>query len=284
MKHKNIIKIVLDTIMIFVLVLMYKKSSISMQFHEIGGLILLAVFIVHLVINKGFITAVSKRFFKKSLPVKVRIGYIVDLLLLLSFVLIGISGVMISKIVFSFSIGGGNEWKVVHYFCSALALILIGIHTGFHRKFIGTMYGKIKILPRKVSVISGIIIAIVFFICGCYSLSSTSFAKWITMPFSVNQVSGYQGGNQLPEHEKDLAVSSEGDSLLTGSDSEVQETIEIPVTSSNQEMGLPHGAGQSASFSGVLFTITQFLSISFVFSVLTYLFEILVSKKKRLSL
>ena len=163
MKHKNIIKIVLDTIMIFVLVLMYKKSSISMQFHEIGGLILLAVFIVHLVINKGFITAVSKRFFKKGLPVKVRIGYIIDLLLLLSFVLIGISGVMISKIVFSFSAGGGNEWKVVHYFCSALALILIGIHTGFHRKFIGTMYGKIKMLPRKVSAISGIIIAIVFF-------------------------------------------------------------------------------------------------------------------------
>lgn len=297
MKQKNIIRIVLDTIMIIVLVLMYKKSSISMQFHEIGGLILLAAFVVHLLINRGIITAASKRFFAKGFPVKTRIDYIVDFLLLLSFVLIGVSGALISKVVFSFSEGGGVEWKIIHYFCSAFALILIGVHVGLHWKFIGTMYGKIRVLPRKVSAIVGIFVVVALFIYGCYNLSTTSFSKWITMPFSVNQISEHPRINQTSDQgqiqtqiqeqgqdgtqEQNLAASSESGNLLTESDSEVQQIIEVPVAGSNKELGLPHGREQSVSFSGVVLTIVQFFSISFVFSILTWLVEWLLKKKRK---
>ena len=53
-KNLNIIKIALDIIMSALLVLMFNKNVISMEFHEIGGLIVCCFILIHKLLNWKF--------------------------------------------------------------------------------------------------------------------------------------------------------------------------------------------------------------------------------------
>jgi hypothetical protein len=65
---KNIIKILLDVMMAAILVLLYNSHAISLAFHEIAGL-----FIIHCLLNKKWITAITAKFFNKSLAPRIRL-------------------------------------------------------------------------------------------------------------------------------------------------------------------------------------------------------------------
>ena len=70
---KTLWKLLLDICMLSLLVLRYQKRVISMRFHEIGGLILLALFLLHNALNWKWIKAVSARIFQRSLPPRSRV-------------------------------------------------------------------------------------------------------------------------------------------------------------------------------------------------------------------
>ena len=70
---KTLWKILLDICMLSPLVLMYQKRVISMCFHEVGGLILFALFLLHNALNWKWIKAVSARIFQRSLPPRSRV-------------------------------------------------------------------------------------------------------------------------------------------------------------------------------------------------------------------
>ncbi|MDF2612209.1 MAG: hypothetical protein K0R92_3683 [Lachnospiraceae bacterium] len=169
---------------------MYKKSAISMSFHEIGGLILLGVFVIHVLINWKWVVAITKKLFHKSIPVKTKIGYILNILLLISFTLIGISGIFISKVVFQISNEGSMIWKIIHYTASAAALIFIGIHLGLHQQFISGMLKKIFHIPQKAGKIIGLTVTAIVFAFGCFSILTTDFSNWLLMPLGVQQMNG----------------------------------------------------------------------------------------------
>ncbi len=48
---KNVIKITLDVLMATVTILMYNAKVLTLGFHEIGGLILIGAFLIHIALS-----------------------------------------------------------------------------------------------------------------------------------------------------------------------------------------------------------------------------------------
>ena len=184
-KQTRILKLALDAVMLILLVLMYRKQVISIAFHEIGGLALIGLFVIHHLVNAKWIGATTRRLFAKSTPGLVRARYIVDALLLLAFLAIGITGIFISKVVFSFHVQG--NFKTLHYFASALAIILMGVHLGLHADYI---FGKlIKQGANKVAKIALCVVLAAMVAFGGYSLFTTSFISFLAAPLQSASLS-----------------------------------------------------------------------------------------------
>ena len=177
------LKLTLDAIMLILLVLMYRKQVISMEFHEIGGLALIGLFIVHHLVNMRWIGAATKTLFARGTSAMVRARYFVDVLLLLAFLAIGVTGVLINKTLFAIHVAGNA--KALHYFASALAIIIMGVHLGLHADYI---FGKLlkKGASKAIKIALAVVLAAMVGFGG-YSLFRTQFVSFLSAPFSAGQ-------------------------------------------------------------------------------------------------
>jgi cytochrome b561 len=124
------------------------KAYLGEWFHEWAGLIIALFFVLHKILNWNWISDTSKRLFGK-VPGKVRLNYILNVLLLLSFIFIIWSGMEISKTIdFSWlgiERGGQNMiWKSLHGSLSALVIIILGIHVGLHWDWVMARFKRSK--------------------------------------------------------------------------------------------------------------------------------------------
>ena len=272
--------------------------SISLSFHEIGGLALLGIFLIHIVINYRWVITISKKLFSKTIPGKTKIGYVLNVTLLIAVLLIGISGIMISKVVFHISVNGGFLWKTIHYTTSAIALILIGIHVGLHKQFIANIIKKIIPLPKKLCMILGLLISIIIISYGAYNIVTTSFTNWLLMPFSAHQMEG----KEMPQAPDITLTSDEKNTSNNTLPSEGQLSSDENFTPGekpdnfksddfnsdklkrdiNTDGFRPDGkdfmreAGQNFGVSNALNTIAKYFSITYLFASITYLIKLLI--------
>lgn len=253
---KNIIKIALDIIIILVLLLMYKKNIISIGFHEIGGLAVFTIFFIHKGLNWNWIKVVSKKFFSRQIPAKARTGYIVNVLLLIAMAFIVISGIMISKTLFHIASSNRSFWQTGHYFTSAIAIILVGIHIGLHWPFVKKMFSKIVRLPRIIARVLGVIFVIAILGYGAYGMATSSYVTWLAAPFSIAGISNENIG-------QNKGVSDE---YRAGE---------------NEESKGKRGQQKNSSFSfgGILNLIVTYGSITTIFTAITILVEKIVKRK-----
>lgn len=268
---KKWMKLLLDAVLFILLMLMYRKQAVSMAFHEIGGLALIALFVVHHVLNGKWIVAVSGKLFTKGLPNQTRISYLVDALMLIAFLCVGVSGALISKTVFSFHVRDG-AWKTLHYFCSALSLLLIGVHVGLHMTYLfGWMHQRGTCIR-----IAGVTIALALVATGVYSLATTSYFRWLSMPFTSSAM-GEPGGTQRGEGDYALP-----DGVTLPDDAELPD--QAHGTDGAQRRGNGNGNGVrkgngASGIGGALTVFAQFASISSVFAALTYAGEWLCKRR-----
>lgn len=303
------IKISLDIVLFFLLVLMYRKQAVSMSFHEIGGLTLIGLFIVHHVVNGKWITNVTKRLFARETPIKAKFQYALDVLLLIAFLCIGVSGAMISKTVFSFHMNGWG-WKTLHYFASAVAVILTGVHIGLHSAY---LFGGLRKCAKPVRAAATVLLVVVVAF-GVYNVATTSFTRWLAMPFTVQQA-----GNQHLSNLSEFVVPPEGEipemddamefpELPDGEVPEIDDKNASDVAPQNgkgrRDGSGPHGQGngqgngqgdgqgngakgqgmarkQGGSIVSALTVIAQFGSIAVLFATVTGVVEWLVVKRRR---
>ena len=196
------LKLALDAIMLVLLVLMYKKQVISLSFHEIGGLALIGLFVIHHLVNARWIGSATTRFFRKGTPGMVRARYLVDALLLVAFLTIGVTGVLINKTLFEIHVAGNA--KTLHYFASALAIILMGVHLGLHADYIfGKLFraGANKLAKAAAAVALACLVAF-----GGYSLFTTQFVRFLAAPV---QAAAFSHGTFKPNGAPALDGSSE---------------------------------------------------------------------------
>jgi hypothetical protein len=122
------------SITIAMLLLMDPRSFYGLAFHEWAGLIIGVFFILHKILNWGWIKKVTVSFFRKCTG-RARFNYILDVLLLAGITLMIISGIAIARTIdFSWLNFGDSRmfWRVMHTSSSFITLILFGIHLGLH--------------------------------------------------------------------------------------------------------------------------------------------------------
>lgn len=298
-KQVRLLKLTLDLVMLVLLVLMYRKQVISLEFHEIGGLALIGLFVLHHLVNMRWIGAVTRRLFSRETSGMVRARYIVDVLLLVSFLAVGITGVLISKTLFSFRTAGNA--KTLHYFASAVAIVLMGVHLGLHADYI---FGKVfhkganKIAKIALAVLLSVMVAF-----GGYSLFSTQFVSFLTAPIVSAQfahgaftpsgdasLDGAQGErpsdlSELPEFSGDTAQTQQGDGAQppqgdgSGSFSGGQGNGQARGQDRGQGLGAGHGEGGSTSAA---LLIAQYVSIITLFGAVTVGVIKLTGKRKKI--
>jgi hypothetical protein len=133
------VKVILDAAMTLGFLALMEPKATGLSIHEWAGLGICVFFIAHKLLNKEWIVAATKGLFSKSQPKAVRLNYVVDLVLLLGFALIVVSGMAIAKTIdftFLFPAGGGFAMKLLHGLAAALILAGVGMHLGLHWNWI----------------------------------------------------------------------------------------------------------------------------------------------------
>jgi len=155
-------KIGFDAVMLAILAAVYCANPTGLSFHEWAGLGIYVLFIAHLAYNYRWIAGVGKRLFDRAFGTRAKVLYVTDLLLLAAFVLIGLSGVMISHKIFSFGIMA--LWRPMHSIASAVSVILLALHTGLHGAMI------LNFFKHKAARIVAVIVLAAMLAAGVYGV------------------------------------------------------------------------------------------------------------------
>lgn len=183
MKNK---KIILDIIMFVLMILLMNLLFTGIVLHEIIGLLVFILFIVHKYLNFRWIKTITKSIFSgNTLNSKIKLRYIIDLLLFIDVTLIIISGMIISQVIF---VGISNPtiiWSDLHHLFAALGLIIIIIHTLLHYMEMKAIFKK-KLEENKDNKLKNSLYYLIFLIIVILPISvmaSKKFIDYLITPF-----------------------------------------------------------------------------------------------------
>ena len=272
MKKKTIMKILLDVVMTGVLVLLYNSHVFALAFHEIAGLILGGMFIVHCLLNGKWISSITGRFFGKGLAPRVRVGYIINFLLFVVFTAVIISGILTSQVLFPAATEKKDSiWRGIHHFSAALSIILVGVHLGLHWGFIAGMWKKAVRMPGQIAKPISLCLLAIILAFGCYSAATSSFGSWLAEPFAAAQV-----------RENPTAAESEKIGDETQHRPKAGERKDGAEHAGSDDS--THPAGEKKSVEGnpmmVAHTAATFLSMLGVFAALAYYIDKYLRKRR----
>ncbi len=132
---KNYFKLGLDVLMALGLLLIMVPKAIGQNVHEWAGIIIALAFITHIIVNWKWVKTVTLRF-HRSLPLRTRFIYILNLLVFIGFAALVTSGLFIAETIdFSWlGINRGAEigWKILHKSLPSLVFLLAAIHAGMN--------------------------------------------------------------------------------------------------------------------------------------------------------
>ncbi|HWQ43821.1 MAG TPA: DUF4405 domain-containing protein, partial [Desulfosporosinus sp.] len=282
---------------------LYNSHAISLAFHEIAGLFLFGLFIIHCLLNRKWVTSITAKFFSKSIAPRVRFGYIIDLMLLVSFVLIIISGISTSQVLFpSIAQVKDSPWRSVHHFLAAFSIILVGIHLGLHWNFVIGMFKKAIQIPQKLAKPLGIGLLLIIVVFGSYSIVTSGFASWLAEPFlSANESAAPNDSTDTTKNEDkslwDGTINGDkpGEGSTATEESKTGTVVKEEAGNTNGNTGKNgenkggntsvHPVGEKKSEEGspiaIAGTVATYLSILGVFTALTYYIDKFLKKKKR---
>ena len=218
---KNWIKLLLDVVMAVLLFTLFSTSFTGLTFHEIAGLVVFGLVILHLILNWKWIWAFTKKLFSKGIPFKTRFGYVLNVVLLINFVMIILTGIMISRTLFVNVLPAMANARVLHTFFSALSVIIVGIHLGLHWDFIKAMFGRVFKLPAKVGKAVGAVALILIVVFGSYGLVTSRFTQWLAGSVTGISENGFhegQGGRGPGNHDGQLLPEDQNGTLPDGSE------------------------------------------------------------------
>lgn len=291
----KIFKIVLDIAMSVLLILMYNSKVISLEFHELGGLGVCFLFLIHKVINWRWIVSVSKKIFSKNLAFKLRFGYIINFLLLISVLLVMLSGILISKVLFNGIWGHGGIWRLLHYASAAALLVLIGIHLGLHWNFVMGIFKRLIKIPSSAAKPVCILLTLIIVSYGAYSTYSSSFREWISAPFTAgvsaegqppsgNQRNRGTGSTQEGSPSGSLPTENNPSTEFKGHERESSSTGGRNGRRDNeQKYGQKNGAGPGRNTredSSIINVFLTYASIIGLFAAITYYTERFLRRKQ----
>lgn len=188
-------KIALDVVMFLILVLLYKAKVLTLTYHEVAGIGILLVFLIHCLFNWRWIAHNAKKLFSSETPARTKFSYWISIALVVSFLIIVISGVFISKVLFKEQIEALNMdtsiFRTLHLFFSALSLILVGIHLGLYWPMVKGFFRKTWKVPAAVAKPVSYVLLAAIVIFGAYSVPTSGFSEWLLCPVIPIQHHGH---------------------------------------------------------------------------------------------
>ena len=174
-KKKNTIKMVVDVLMLILMLLEYSKIYTGQLLHEIFGMALLGLFIIHNVLNINF----YRTLFKGKYNAQRLITTFIDLSFLLCMLFTIFLGIPISEKIFNFlNLNGNMTIRKLHTIFGYWGLIILAIHLGLHFKMI---FAKLKsrIKEKKKMKIIIFIIQIIIIIYGIKAMIDTNLGLYL---------------------------------------------------------------------------------------------------------
>ena len=128
-------KLIIDLIMFILMLILMFYNLTGGLYHEILGIILFIIYIVHIGLNYKVIKNMGAKIIKgEALPLKMTLGFILDTIMFLCLIILMISGIFISKFIFSFN--GGEIWVSLHNLSAYALFGSIVAHILLHLKII----------------------------------------------------------------------------------------------------------------------------------------------------
>lgn len=126
---KTKIKTAADILMTAALPVLMCYSIVGEMAHEIVGVAMFVLFILHHILNFGWV----KSLFKGRYGLKRIVGTIVNAAVLVCMIGLMYSSLVISKHIFTFiDIGGTSTARNIHILCAYWGLVLMSVHLGMH--------------------------------------------------------------------------------------------------------------------------------------------------------
>ena len=158
MNTKTKIKTAADILMTAALPVLMCYSIVGETAHEIIGVAMFALFILHHILNFGWIKSV----FKGKYPPKRIVGTIINAAVLICMLGLMYSSIVISKHIFTFlNLSGTMNARTVHLLCAYWGLVLMSVHLGMHiSQMAARMKLKSKALIWTLRIIFGVVGAV----------------------------------------------------------------------------------------------------------------------------
>jgi len=162
---------------LFILVMNFEITGIF--WHEILGIFILGLFLLHQILNFKWIKTITKNIANKKLPIKTKIMYILNVIILISIIITVISGILISQYLF-IELRSYNTifWTTIHNVFAYLSLGLITIHILLHIPFIKTAIIKLK--TQKLSILT-----VILSLLGLVAMAYNNFIKPIEIAKTI---------------------------------------------------------------------------------------------------
>ena len=122
------LKIIIDILLFIITIALFNIGLIGNLMHEILGIALAILIIIHIVLNFKWIKQVTKNF--KKTNTKTKIMYIIDILIMIIYLGTIICGILIANEVFNFHMS--SSLGLTHLILGRLAIITMFIHLGLH--------------------------------------------------------------------------------------------------------------------------------------------------------
>lgn len=182
MRNKKNIKIIVDVLMLIIMLLEFSKLYTGQLLHEIFGIALFMLFIIHNILNMNF----YKKILKGNYNLLRVITTTINILFLICMLLTIILGIPISIELFKvLNLNGNITIRKLHTILGYWNLILLSIHLGFHFKIIFAKLKNIMKDKKAIKILVHIVelIIIIFGIktmrdinLGAYLIGKSSFA------------------------------------------------------------------------------------------------------------
>ncbi|MDR0568197.1 MAG: DUF4405 domain-containing protein [Spirochaetaceae bacterium] len=275
MQFNSFSKVLFDLVMLILLTAVYCAQPTGIPVHEYIGTAVYLLFIIHLAYNYRWIIGVGKKFFDKAVSPRVKLMYAVDWLLLIAFILIGLSGVMISRVLFKF--GKMPVWRPMHSIASAVSLILLALHAGLHGKMIvHAVKTKVKLSFRGVKIAVTLSCAVIL-PAGIYGEIASRVQP------SQNQA--------RPPYETASALFARSIRLLSGPPEYVRNRIAVSAEKEekpeNSGENRPNSAERRVppqrafSLQSLLISLSNYIAFILLCSLLVFLTDIFFSNKRK---
>ncbi len=177
MKKKTLI----DILLLIFITLEFSKGYMNPLYHEIFGIILIILLLIHLILNKNYLKNISKGKYNLSRTIMLTI----NTLFMLTFILSLLFGILSSEVFLkSFNIGSFTIIKL-HKICAYMSIIIMGFHLGIN---FNAMFSKITKRIKNKSLLH--ITKLIIILYGIYSFIRLDILKHILGTYGFSIIEG----------------------------------------------------------------------------------------------